>query len=106
MRYFLAAILLVMSCRSYSAQDFGTISHLYVDVSGVMAIQLKEGFQNSISLCTASNGWAYIPATAPAELKSLLLAAEAAKSRRQVTINECANGSALQLYAATKLNTD
>lgn len=105
MKYLFSVALLLVSSLSYSAQDTGTISKLYVDVSGIMAIQLEEGFPNSSSLCTTSNGWAYIPASAPIEFKSLLLAAEASKSIIKVSINECVNGNSLQLHAVTKLQS-
>ena len=103
MKYILVITSLLISSLTFAGQDFGKISKLYIDMSGIMAIQLDEGFPASASLCTSSNGWAYVPANAPPELKSLLLAAKASKARLQVTINECANGNALQVHAVTEI---
>jgi hypothetical protein len=103
MKYIFTITLLLISSFSFGGQDFGKISKLYIDVSGIMAIQLDEGFPTSSNLCTSSNGWAYVPASAPPEFKSLLLAAKAAKARLQVSINECVNGNSLQLHAVTEI---
>ena len=100
---YLTLIALIFSAFSYAgSSDVGTISRLYVDSSGIMAIQLNNGFPNAVSSsqCPSSNGWAYLQPEAPTELKSVLLAAKATQSQVSISIWGCEpNGTSLILGA-------
>ncbi|MFT5594559.1 MAG: hypothetical protein ACI8SR_002950 [Oceanicoccus sp.] len=80
--------MMFVSTASFAITDTGTISQLYVDASGEIAIKLKEGFSNSSNLCANYSGWAGITIDSP-ELKSALLAAKVSQSTVDISITKC-----------------
>ena len=103
LKYLLIYIMLFsMSSVEAASSDEGTISQMYVSASGNVAIQLTNGFSNSIANneCPGFNGWAGNTAADPM-LKSALLAAKSSGSNVMLTISGCMAGTVwLKIIAA------
>jgi len=94
-KYFLLAIATLCAADTFPAsyvQDTGKIKNLYITATGNMAIQLDNGFPNSIAdgQCATANGVSWGGnVTADAAFKSALLAAKAAQQKITVTVQGC-----------------
>ncbi|WP_370978418.1 hypothetical protein [Agaribacterium sp. ZY112] len=91
MKYFILVFWLLLSLNSHSyTQATGTIKEIYIDKNGAVALKLNEGFSSSVvsAECSTYNGYAGIRDSEPA-MKSLLLAAYAAKATIKLGITGC-----------------